>query len=459
VIKMNNSNNAREHWGSKLGFVLAAAGSSIGLGNIWKFPYLTGQHGGGAFVLIYVLCIIVLGLPIMIAEIVIGRHTEKDPVGAFRIIGGGSRWTLVGYMGVLSGFFILSYYSVVGGWTVGYLVKSVTGTVAGINDTASAEAVFTAFIKNPWEMVIYHFIFIALTVWIVLKGVKNGIEKWNKILLPMLFVIILILIVRGLTMEGAMRGLEFYLKPDFSKVTVFTVIEAMGQCFFSLSLGMGAMITYGSYLSKKDKTLTSSLQIAGLDTLSAFLAGLAIFPAVYAVGMTPAKGPGLTFNILPVVFSKMAYGNVFALLFFLLLFIAALTSAMSLLEVTVAYITDEKGWSRRKAVLGFGTLIFLLGVPSALSFNVMADVKIFFGLTFFDFMDKLTTIYMLPVGGLLIALCLGWKYGLHKTMHELDTDTKMEFLKEVWAVSIKYVAPVILILIILYFGVYQMIRQ
>ncbi len=454
---MNGSKSGREHWGSKVGFVFAAAGSAIGLGNIWKFPYLTGQHGGGAFVLIYIICILVLGLPIMIAEIVIGRHTEKDPVGAFKIIGGGGRWTAVGYLGVLSGFFILSYYSVVGGWTLGYIVKTITGVVGGITDTSSAEAVFSAFIKNPVEMVLYHFLFMALTVWIVLGGVKNGIEKWNKFLLPILFVIIIVLIVRGLTMEGASRGLAFYLKPDFSRVTVFTVIEALGQCFFSLSLGMGAMITYGSYLSKSDKTLDSSLQIAGLDTMAAFLSGLAIFPAVYAVGMTPAKGPGLTFNILPVVFSRMAYGNVFALLFFVLLFIAALTSAMSLLEVTVAYSTDEKGWGRRKSVLIFGSLIFLLGIPSSLSFNVLSDVKIFFGLTFFDFMDKLTTIYMLPVGGLLIAICLGWKYGLRNTMHELDTDTGLQFLKKIWAFAIKYVSPVILVLIILYFGVYRML--
>ncbi len=262
------------------------------------------------------MCIVILGLPVMIAEIVIGRHTGRDPVGAFKQIGGG-RWTLVGYLGVASGFFIMTYYSVVGGWTLGYIVKSATGLIATMTDTRTAEEVFSRFIRNPYEMLLYHFLFMAATVFIVMRGIKNGIERWNKFLLPLLFIILIVLILRGLTMEGAADGLAFYLRPDFSKVGVKTVIEAMGQCFFSLSLGMGAMITYGSYLNKKDKILSSSLQIVGLDTLAAILSGLAIFPALFAVGMTPDKGPGLTFNILPVVFSKMSYGSVFAVLFFM----------------------------------------------------------------------------------------------------------------------------------------------
>jgi len=451
-----NQPETREHWGSKLGFVMAAVGSAIGLGNIWKFPYLVGENGGGAFVLIYVLCLFVLGLPIMIAELVIGRHTGKDPVGAFKIIGENSKWKLVGYLGVLSGFFILSFYSVVGGWTIGYIIKSVSGAVSQIRDVAAGEEAFTTFISDPWQLLFYHFLFMGASMFIVIRGIKRGIESWNKVLMPMLFIILLILILRSVTLDGAWDGVVFYLKPDFSKITVKTVIEALGQCFFSLSLGMGAMITYGSYLPKDEKILNSAMEISLLDSLVAFLAGLAIFPAVYAVGMMPDKGPGLTFNILPVVFGNMAYGGVFASLFFLLLFIAALTSAMSLLEVVVAYITDERGWSRKKAVLVFGSVIFLLGIPSALSFNVIKNVKIFFGSNFFDFMDALTTRYMLPIGGLFIALCLGWKYGLDKTMHELDTDTGNTFLKKVWAVSIKFVSPLILILIIAYFGFYKL---
>lgn len=450
--------HSREHWGSRIGFILAAAGSAIGLGNIWKFPYLAGENGGGAFVVLYLICILVLGLPVMIAEIVIGRHTGRNPVGALRQIGGGG-WKFVGYLGVASGFFIMTYYSVVGGWTIGYIVKSAGGFIDGITDTGTAEEVFSRFIQNPFEMVLYHFLFMAITVFIVMRGIKNGIERWNKFLLPLLFVILVILILRALTMEGAAAGLTFYLRPDFSRVGVKTVIEAMGQCFFSLSLGMGAMITYGSYLNREDRILSSSLQIVALDTLAAILAGLAIFPALFAVGMTPDKGPGLTFNILPVVFSKMSYGSVFAVLFFILLFIAALTSSISLIEVVVAFITDEKGWGRKKAVLVFGSLIFLLGIPSALSFGALKDFRVFFGTTYFDFMDRLTTTYMLPIGGLLIALCLGWKYGLNNAMHELDADTRLSALRKIWAFSIRYISPFILVTIILYFGVYRMIFQ
>lgn len=452
-----NETGKREHWSSKIGFILAAIGSSIGLGNIWKFPYLAGANGGGAFVLVYLICILIVGLPIMIAEIVIGRHTEKDPVGAFKIIGAGSRWEFVGYLGVLSGFCIMTFYSVVGGWTLGYIVKSASGAISSIRDMSTAEAVFENFVSSPAEAIGYHFLFISATMFIVIRGIKNGIERWNKVLLPLLFVILLVLIVKGLSMDGALDGLSFYLNPDFSKIEFKTVIEAMGQCFFSLSLGMGAMITYGSYLSRNEKVLGSSLQIVAFDTLAALLSGLAIFPALFAVGMTPEKGPGLTFNILPVVFSRMSYGAVFATLFFILLFIAALTSAISLVEVVVAYVTDEKGWSRRKAVLIFGTAIFILGIPAALSFGVLADFKPFFGNTYFDFMDKLTTFYMLPIGGMFIALCLGWKYGLDRTMHELDIDTRNVLLERAWAVTIKYVSPLVLAVILIYFGVYRLI--
>ena len=436
----------REQWGSKLGFILAAAGSAIGLGNIWKFPYVAGANGGAAFVLIYILFVLVLGLPIMIAELVIGRHTGKDPVGAFKAIAGGTKWELVGYLGVLSGFFILSFYSIVGGWTIGYIVKSVMGEVTAIHDVATAQSVFTAFSGNPVLMILYHFLFTATCMIIVVKGIRNGIERWSKVLMPLLFVILLVLIGKGLSMEGGMEGLKFFLQPDFSKLTASSVISALGQSFFSLSLGMGAMITYGSYLSRHDKILHSALYIVFLDTFIAILAGLAIFPAVFAMHMSPGEGPGLIFHIIPAVFGNMSYGIVFAVLFFMLLLIAALTSGISLLEVTVAYIIDERGWSRRKAVYVFGTAIFVLGIPAALSFGVMKDVTVFFGNTFFDFMDKLTSNYMLPIGGFFIAVCLGWKYGLENTIHELDPDTKIISLKELWAFTIKFISPLLLLL-------------
>lgn len=438
---------AREHWGSKLGFVLAAAGSAVGLGNIWKFPYVAGENGGAAFVLVYVGCVIILGVPIMIAELVIGRHTGSNPVGAFKAMFGKSGWVVVGYMGVTCGFLILSFYSVVGGWTIGYIVKSLTGAVSSMKSIDAAKNSFSQFIHSPVEMVFYNFLFVAACVFIVIKGVKNGIEWWSKVLMPLLFILLMVLIVKGVSMEGGMAGVAFFLNPDFSKLTVDSVLAALGQSFFSLSLGMGAMITYGSYLSRQDKILHSAIYIVFLDTLIAILAGLAIFPAVFAMNMAPDKGPGLVFHVIPAVFANMAYGEIFSVVFFSLLFIAALTSGISLLEVVVAWATDQKGWSRRKAVLILGGAIFLLGIPSALSFNVIEGVKIFFGMTFFDFLDTLTSNYMLPIGGFFISIALGWKYGLDKTIHELDPDTRIISLKELWAFTIKFVSPLLVLLV------------
>ncbi len=436
----------REQWGSKIGFVLAAAGSAIGLGNVWKFPYITGSNGGAAFVIIYLISVVILGLPIMIGELVIGRHTEKDPVGAFKQMVGGTRWEFIGYLGVISGFLILSFYSIVGGWTIGYIVKSITGSLSHLQDTSQAATIFKEYVANPYLSVLFHVLFMASCMVIVIKGIKNGIEKWSKILMPLLFVILIALIVRGITMEGSMDGIIFFLNPDFSKITLHSILSALGQSFFSLSLGMGAMITYGSYLSREDKILHSALWIVVLDAAVSILAGLAIFPSVFAMSLSPQEGPGLIFHVIPAVFARMPLGQFFEILFFVLLFIAALTSGISLLEVVVAYITDEKGWSRKKAVLIMGSIITVLGIPSALSFGVMGDVTLF-GNTFFDFMDKLTSNYMLPIGGFFIAICLGWKYGLENTIHELDPDTRFISLKELWAFMIKFVSPFILFVV------------
>ncbi len=442
----------REQWGTKIGFVLAAAGSAIGLGNIWKFPYVAGENGGAAFVLIYLICVLVLGLPIMIAELVIGRHTEKDPVGAFKAMLGGTKWEAIGYLGVLSGFLILSFYSVVGGWTLGYIIKSVTGAVTMIKDVDSAKYVFESFTSQPLQMILYHMIFIGTCMVIVIRGIKKGIERWSKVLMPLLFILLIVLIIRGITMQGGLQGVSFFLKPDFSKITTESVLAALGQSFFSLSLGMGAMITYGSYLSRNEKILHSAIYIVILDSFIAIMAGLAIFPAVFAMNMSPGEGPGLIYHVIPAVFGNMEYGFFFSTLFFILLFIAALTSGMSLLEVVVAYVTDERGWSRKKAVLIFGTVIFIIGVPSALSFGVLKEISIFCVLkfNFFNFLDNLTSNYMLPVGGFFIALSLGWKYGLDKTIHELDPDTRIVSLKELWAFVIKFISPVLVLLVFIF---------
>ncbi len=435
----------REHWGSKIGFILAAAGSAVGLGNIWKFPYETGSQGGAAFVLIYLGCILVLGLPIMFAELTIGRHTEKDPVGAFKEMVGDSKWRFVGFLGVASGFVILSFYSVVGGWTIGYIMKAFSGELSILTSKATSVKTFKTLTSSPLKSILYHFIFMVVCVLIVSRGIKNGIERWSKILMPLIFVLLIILIIKGLSMEGSSAGFKFLFYPDFSKITSKTILSALGHSFFTLSLGMGAMITYGSYLNKNDSILASGTYIVILDTLIAILAGMAIFPALFAMGFKPGSGPGLIFNIIPLIFAKMAYGHIFAILFFILLFVAALTSGMSLLEVVVTYIIDEKGWKRSRAVTTFGFIIFLIGIPSALSFGVMGKFTIY-GKTFFDIIEMVASNYMLPIGGFLIAVCLGWKYGIEKLVHELDVDTKATLIKRAWAITLKYISPILILI-------------
>ncbi len=406
----------REHWGSQLGFILAAAGSAVGLGNIWKFPYITGENGGGAFVLVYLLAIAIIGIPVMLAELVIGRKTQRNPVGAYHALKPGSIWILGGYLGVIAGFIILSFYSVVGGWTIGYMFKALFTGFKNLTSMEIAKNNFDSFVKSPFYSIFFHFLFMGLTVLIVYKGIKQGIEKWSKILMPAIFIILFLLIIKGLSMKGAMAGVQFYLSPDFSRLSSRSVLIALGHAFFSLSLGMGVMITYGSYLSKKENLWKSALTIVTIDTLIALLAGLAIFPAVFAMGFNPSAGPGLVFNILPSVFAKMSIGFVWGFLFFLLLAIAALTSAISILEVVTAYFIDELHIERRKATLIFGFLIFLLGIPSALSFGALSGVKIG-GKTFFGFFDNLASNYFLPLGGLIISLFVGWAWG---TKHAVD---------------------------------------
>ena len=313
---MNDTKTTRGSWGSRFGFIIAAAGSAIGLGNIWKFPYITGQNGGGAFVLVYLVCIALIGLPIMLAEFAIGRKTHKDPVGAYKDIHPRGYWSLVGGMGVVAGFMILSFYSVVAGWTLAYIVKSISMTVTQFESASDAGKYFGQFAANPFETLFYHTIFMILCMAIVIKGVRSGIEKWCGILMPTLFIILLLLVIRSLTLTGAWEGVVFYLKPDFSKLTAQGVLVALGHAFFSLSLGMGTMITYGSYLSKKENLASSALFVGLLDTMIALLAGLMIFPAVFAMGLEPSAGPGLVFHVLPAVFSKMPFGNIVSIAFF-----------------------------------------------------------------------------------------------------------------------------------------------
>ena len=438
----------REQWGTKIGFILAAAGSAIGLGNVWKFPYITGENGGAAFVFVYLLCIIIIGLPIMLAELTIGRRTQRNPVGAFKVLKPNSPWFLVGSLGVLAGFVLLSYYSVVAGWMISYTLKAATGVFQNFLAPESAGQHFTQFAANPGWSLLFHALFMFLCVLIVMKGIKGGIERWSKILMPVLFMILILLLLRGLTLPGAAKGLAFLFKPDFGSLSPRAALIALGHAFFTLSLGMGAMITYGSYMSRSDNIPYNGVMVVFLDTLIALLAGVAIFTSVFAMKLDPTAGPGLVFHVLPAVFQKMPGGILFATLFFLLMSIAALTSGISLLEVVSAYFIDERGWRRQQAVTLMGALIFLIGIPSALSFGVMRDLTYFFKMNFFDFVDFLSANYLLPIGGLLIAVFTGWVLGTRKAVEEIRHGNPKFTSAPYWGFLIRFISPIAVLIII-----------
>lgn len=393
----------RGHWSTRFGFILAAAGSAVGLGNIWKFPYITGVYGGGAFVIVYLGCVLLVGLPLMFAELMIGRRAQENPVGAFqKLHREGSPWQLVGWLGIAAGFVILSYYSVVAGWAVAYFFKS----IAGFSGTAEQiQGQFGELVGSPMASIGWHTLFMAATVGIVLGGVKRGIERWSKILMPALIVLLFGLMLYGLFgTEGGSQAIAFMFEPDFSKLSAEGFLSALGHAFFTLSLGMGAMITYGSYMGRQATIVKDAITIAFLDTLIALLAGLAIFSLVFAYGLEPGGGPGLIFQTLPVLFADT--GPWISVPFFLLLTFAALTSSISLLEVVVSYFIDKRGWKRATATLTMGGIIYLLGILSAWSTLTVPFRGSEQG--FLDIFDFITTNYMLPVGGMLTCLFVAW---------------------------------------------------
>jgi len=437
---------SRGKWSSSIGFVLAAAGSAIGIGNIWRFPYMTGKYGGALFLFVYLAAVVLLGMPILIAEIALGRKTGKNPVGAFREFKPKGAWKLVGYLGVLCGVMILSYYSLISGWTLGYFFKTLTGSLKGVG-TEATPAIFDAFARNFWLQAFLLAAFLFLTAYIVIKGIANGIEKACKVLMPVLVVIMLILLVRALTLPGASKGVEFYLRPDFSKLTPRVIIDALGQAFFSLSLGMGAMITYGSYLSKEENIPVSAGWVAFLDTITAVMAGFIIFPALAAYGMSPAGGHPLVFHILPVIFARMPFGIGFGMLFFLLLAVAALASTVSLLEVAAAYCIDERKWSRRKSVWLASIVSFLIGVPSILSFG---NVEFFrrlplIHLSFFELMDFVWGSLALCVGALFIAIFVGYVWKSREALKEIVQGDQRFHYGKVWSFSVKVLCPALIL--------------
>ncbi len=428
----------RGHWGSRFGFILAATGSAVGLGNIWRFPYMAGENGGGAFLIVYLVLVFTIGASVMLSEFVIGRAAERSPVGAFKKLKGGV-WPLAGFMGVAAGFIILAFYSIVAGWTLTYIVKSATGLLA-ISDPDALAASFEDFIGDPIQPLIFHGIFMALTVGVVAAGVHRGIERTCELLLPMLFVILIVLAVRSLTLPGAMEGVAFYLTPDFSRIDANVINAALTQAFFSLSLGMGAMITYGSYLSHKANLPSAALWVVLCDATVAVTAGLVIMPAVFAFSFDPTEGPGLVFITLPAIFGQMPVGVLFSILFFTLLLIAALTSAVSLLEVVTAYFVDERGLNRKTAAVCVGIAIFLVGIPASLSLGPWSDVLLF-GMTIFDLMDYVTANLLLPLGAIAISLFVGWVI-FPRALEEATSKGAHPFIWAVpWRFISRYVAP------------------
>jgi NSS family neurotransmitter:Na+ symporter len=439
------SGQPRDTWGSKVAFILAAAGSAIGLGNIWGFPTVAGQNGGAAFLLIYLLAVALIGAPVMLAELIVGRRTQRNPVGAFRALAPGSAWVVVGGLGVFTGIVILSFYSVIAGWTLSYIFKTVTGTFRAGVDT---EGIFTDLAGSALPAVSWHLLFMVLTVYVVLGGIRDGIERWTKVLMPVLFALLVLLAVRAVTLSGAEAGLAFYLKPDFGKVTGGVILAAIGQAFFSLSLGMGAMITYGSYVSKQDDLVSSAGWVTLADTTIAILAGLIIFPTLFHAGLEPgAGGPGMVFVVLTSLLSSIPpapYGGViFGTGFFLLLGIAALTSSVSLLEVVTSWAVDERGVSRRKAAIGLGVIAFVLGIPSALASGAVPWLTELpgIGMDFLSFLFMLFGQYSLVIGALLISLFAGWVWGVSAAGDEVRANDGRFPLGRTWAFLIRFVAP------------------
>lgn len=436
----------RGNFGSKLGVILASAGSAVGLGNIWRFPYETGNHGGAAFILIYLGCILLLGLPIMIAEFLIGRHSQANTARAYQILAPGTQWRWVGRMGVLAGFLILCYYSVVAGWTLEYIFEAVSNSFAG-KTPAEFISSFQSFSSNPWRPALWLTLFLLATHFIIVKGVEKGIEKSSKIMMPTLFIIILILVGCSVTLPGAGKGIEFLLKPDFSKVDGNVFLGAMGQAFFSLSLGMGCLCTYASYFSKNTNLTRTAFSVGIIDTFVAVLAGFIIFPAAFSVGIQPDAGPSLIFITLPNVFQQAFSGipilaYIFSVMFYVLLALAALTSTISLHEVVTAYLHEEFNFTRGKAARLVTTGCILLGILCSLSLGVTKEFTIF-GLGMFDLFDFVTAKLMLPLGGLLISIFTGWYLDKKLVWSEITNNGTLKVPTYKLIIFIlKYVAPI-----------------
>ncbi len=454
--------SAREQWSSRMVFILAATGSAVGLGNIWKFPYITGENGGGAFVLVYLLCIASIGVPIMMAEVMLGRRGRNDPVTTMKKLAresGHSRaWGLLGWMGVIAGFLILSYYSVIAGWAMAYVPFMASGTFNGL-DAAGVNTVFSDLVSHPETLIFWHTSFLFLTMLVVARGVRGGLEKAVTYLMPLLFALLIILIFYAIDTGAFQKGVAYLFTPDFSKLTTEGILSAMGHAFFTLSLGMGAIMVYGSYLPAKTSIAKASFAVAFMDTMVALMAGLIIFPIVFANSLEPSAGPGLIFKTLPLAFGQMDYGALFGTLFFILLVFAAWTSSISLIEPAITWGMKTFQISRVKMAVFAGIFVWLSGLLTVFSFNLTSDLTITSTIstqygefvilknaTAFDFLDYLTSNIMLPLGGLMIAIYAGWLMKKEYSRDELDISRAMYAL---WLFLVRFIAPLMVVVVFL----------
>lgn len=447
---MSTQATSRGQWSSRFGFILAAAGSAIGLGNIWRFPYTAGENGGGAFVLLYLAFVVLIGIPVQLSELSMGRKTERNAVGAFKALAPGTAWPAVGGLGVASGFGILSFYAVIAGWTLGYIYYAAVGRFSAGMEQSASDEIFASLSGGTLGPILLLAAFMILTALVVQRGVQGGIERASKILMPIFFVLLAALALRSLTLPGAGEGLKFLFHVDFSKLLDAKVAgSALGQALFSLSLGMGAMITYGSYLKKDENMPVAAVSVAFFDTLIALLAGLIIFPALFSAGLEPAQGAGLVFVVMPKVLAAMPAGTFFAVLFYVLLAIAALTSTISLLEVIVAYFVDERGWSRPAAVWSVALVCFLLGVPSALSFGGNGFfTNMLGGMGFLGLVDMVFGKYGLTIGALAICVFVGYRWGIKNALEEIGGGGHRLPAGALWGFLVRFLCPVAVLCIL-----------
>ncbi|MCB1148860.1 MAG: sodium-dependent transporter [Chlamydiia bacterium] len=443
----------RGSWSSKLGFIFAAAGSAVGLANIWRFPYVVGANGGALFVLVYLFCLFLIGFPIFLAETLIGRTTQKSPSGAFYALSGSNIWGFFGKMTIITGFIVSCFYSAMAAWILGYLIEALQGKLANFSSAGEIAHFHDSLIGSPLWTGGFHLFFQGICFFVLISGVRGGIERCNKIVMPLLYLVLITLVVQGLSLPGSWEGVKFVFEPDFAEVTPLMFLVAMGQAFFTLSLGQGTMVTYGSYLSKKEDLFTSCLPVALMDTLVSLLSAVAVFTIAFSAGIEPDGGESLLFQTLPLVFSKIAGGHLTAVLFFLLVFFAALTSEISAMEPSIAYLVDRFKWRRSVAATLVTAAVFLCGLPFAFSSNILSDAHLW-GMNLLELIAFICSSILIPIGGFLAVVLVGWKWGISKAWTQFSEGlsprlVSSPLVKTYFSICIRWIAPALIGLVFL----------